>query len=134
MVCCSDSAIKAYTKNSGCPVWAESSNINGHACIHAATWEQAKAHCEADGARLCTQEELSSDCAKNTGCDHHADMVWSSTTCGQTTAGPCPSGWSSNNGHCYAKTPDGGGAKTWQAAQSACELYGAHLVTINDQT
>jgi hypothetical protein len=94
--CCSDTKHKKYHKRNGCSVWGESLDINDIRCIHAATWQEAQNHCAQDGARLCTQEELSADCTKHSGCGHDADMIWSSTPKAQeSTATSCVRGaWS----------------------------------------
>ena len=51
-------------------------------CVHAATYDQAVAMCAADGARLCTVEEMEAGCTMGTGCDHDVDMIWTSEPCG----------------------------------------------------
>merc|ERR1712232_250837 len=67
--------------------------------------------CIADGARLCTAEEMQGRCAAGTGCGHNTDMVWVSSMptgaascsdnvkngdeegvdCGGSCPEPCPS-------------------------------------------
>jgi hypothetical protein len=77
--CCSDVAHTGYSQNSvfGCAVWGGSEIPT---CIHSATYAEAKAHCLANGARLCTQAELISDCTRGSGCSHDTDMIWSMTS------------------------------------------------------
>jgi hypothetical protein len=55
-------------------------------CVHANTWEEAVATCEADGGRLCTLEEIEAGCAYDTGCGHSWDHLWTSSDC--PDAGP----------------------------------------------
>lgn len=50
------------------------------------TWSQANAKCSDMGARLCTEDELSTGCADQTGCWFDQRLVWTSpkTTLGYT--------------------------------------------------
>jgi hypothetical protein len=50
-------------------------------CKFDAGYEEARAHCEAVGARLCTHEELSAEEVKGTDCAFENDAVWSATPC-----------------------------------------------------
>jgi len=74
--CCSDSLIQGWNKRNGCDVWSAS---EVPICFHKENFVGAKSVCAANGARLCTTEELISDCTKGTGCNHDSDMLWSST-------------------------------------------------------
>jgi subtilisin family serine protease len=59
-------------------------------CFRDQTWEDAKSICEAQGARLCTVDELEADVTRGTGCSWDASSVWSSSPCSggyYTTAG-----------------------------------------------
>jgi len=51
-------------------------------CSGDVTWADAKAFCEAAGARLCTVEELQDDETRGTGCGYDTKMVWTSDSCG----------------------------------------------------
>lgn len=48
----------------------------------AATYDEAKAECTAQGMRLCTAEELSDEVCCGSGCGFDAKAVWSSSACG----------------------------------------------------
>ncbi|MCB9787495.1 MAG: putative metal-binding motif-containing protein [Deltaproteobacteria bacterium] len=56
------------------------------ACSGLKTRQQAKAFCEAGGARLCTWTELSNDEAFQSGCSYDTERVWSSTACGTNSS------------------------------------------------
>ena len=75
--CCSDTAIEGWRQWGHCAVWAESDI--GDMCHHSNTYEEARLICKAHGGRLCTKEELLSDCTKWSGCNHDSDMIWSSS-------------------------------------------------------
>jgi hypothetical protein len=98
--CCSDKAHKRYNKRPGCSVWGESLDINQIRCIHSATWQQAYDHCAADGARLCTAEELAADCTRGSGCQHDADMIWSLTPAAEHHELECADGLATTIPHC----------------------------------
>jgi hypothetical protein len=105
--CCSDTRKGTWVKNSQCSVWGESDLPR---CIHAATYQEAEAHCANNGARLCTQYELQNDCTRGSGCSHDYDMIWSSTNafidmrskgernCGKRHQKPCTTQWLPNDG------------------------------------
>lgn len=61
-------------------VCGESSVLYGK-CTGKVTWDDAHSACSNSGARLCTQEELENDEARDTGCNLDKKWVWSSTTC-----------------------------------------------------
>jgi hypothetical protein len=46
-----------------------------------ATFAEASAVCEEDGARLCTKAEIQADCTAGTGCGHDADLIWTGEKC-----------------------------------------------------
>jgi hypothetical protein len=75
--CCSSEDINGWTKNQGCSI---SSKTNTTTCP-VLDWHQANEFCEefAEGSRLCTQEELESNCAKSTECGFDGRLIWSST-------------------------------------------------------
>ncbi len=56
------------------------------ACSGLKTFAQARAFCEASGARLCTWTELTGNEAAQTGCNYDAERVWTSTACGTNSA------------------------------------------------
>ena len=51
-------------------------------CSGHLTWAGAVGFCESAGARLCAEDELQDDEAKNTGCNLDGKMVWTSIPCG----------------------------------------------------
>ena len=69
--CCSDIALSGFTQITGCDVWgaSELTGLNGGSavCHHASTHAEASAICAANGARLCTKDELLGKCTKGTG-------------------------------------------------------------------
>eukprot|EP01048_Picozoa_sp_COSAG05_P021617 COSAG05_NODE_4038_length_1706_cov_0.938395_1_plen_517_part_01 len=80
--CCSDVELPGYQQRNGCDVWAESQFLVGNnGCVHDATLDTAVATCFGDGARLCTLAEVQDRCTAGTGCDHDADMIWTSEGC-----------------------------------------------------
>lgn len=58
-------------------------NKEGGVCAEPSTFADAKAFCEAGGARLCTLDELHNDEASGTGCAMNRKRGWSSTSCGE---------------------------------------------------
>jgi len=77
--CCSDSDLgNDWRKNPGCSVWAESDAQSMGGCNSRKTLLEAEAICSDAGVRLCTAEELQSDCSKSTGCGFDKELVWSS--------------------------------------------------------
>lgn len=50
-------------------------------CPAARTFEDARKHCAAVGARLCTQAEVERDETRGTGCNYDLEHVWTSTPC-----------------------------------------------------
>ena len=50
-------------------------------CLHAKTYEEAEAACATDGARLCTQWEMESQCDNGAACNSDSRYVWTSTQC-----------------------------------------------------
>jgi len=83
--CCSDFAIDGYSDKlaaCGFPVWTESAFGNtGYGCQSDATLAENMAVCAADGARLCSIEEMEAGCTSGTGCGHDADLIWTGTVC-----------------------------------------------------
>jgi len=74
--CCSDTDPGGWSQKGSCSVYT-SSRIP--TCMSATNWDSAAGLCSSAGGRLCTREELESDCAKGGGCGLDYDMVWSST-------------------------------------------------------
>ena len=84
--CCSDSPKSGWVKMSDACPYAESNlldNLNtgmyNVGCPKATTHQGAQKMCADAGARLCTMEELSNDCAATSGCGFDEAMVWSSS-------------------------------------------------------
>ncbi len=50
-------------------------------CLRERTLAFADAACAADGARVCTVEEISNRCTESTGCGINYQWVWSNSTC-----------------------------------------------------
>lgn len=76
--CCADSFIgDGWVKKEGCDVWGES-EIGGQ-CKDAETHQSAAGLCANAGARLCTKDEMTSDCTAGTGCGFDSGMIWTST-------------------------------------------------------
>ena len=85
--CCSDTEIGGWSKrHASCP-WAESDDGGMGGCHHSKTFPEAEAICAAAGARLCTKDELTSDCTRGTGCGHDRDLIWSSGDTAPGSAG-----------------------------------------------
>ena len=76
--CCSDSDIPSWSMHPGCSIWTESDGVRLGSCSELATFAEAEARCADAGARLCTAEELESNCASGTGCGYDSELVWSS--------------------------------------------------------
>ncbi len=75
--CCADSERPNWVKWEHCSVWGESDL--DFRCFHDNTYDEARLICKGHGGRLCTKEELLSDCTKWSGCGHDADLIWSSS-------------------------------------------------------
>ena len=100
---------------------------NGYVCDGSATRT-----CVTDGAWFMDSSGACVACPGNRICDGSTNFV----TCQDGTykkGGGCPSGWTERNDHCYAKNP-GGGGRNRHSAQQACQRFGAHLVTVNDES
>jgi len=79
--CCSDSAREGWN-NTRCPeVWQ---NLNEWQDCAEMTYYDAVGYCASQGARLCTEEELNRDCAKQPSCHFDKRLVWTSRSCGTT--------------------------------------------------
>ena len=74
--CCADVELSPAwpSRRSGCPVWGASNA--GWPCTRDKTFAEAKAICQAVGARLCTATELRSGCTAGTGCQFDFELVW----------------------------------------------------------
>ncbi|XP_035696714.1 snaclec agkisacutacin subunit A-like [Branchiostoma floridae] len=55
---------------------------------------------------------------------------WNGQNCQQ--AGPCQSGWTEYNNHCYKVMTDA--AADWVTSNTSCEALGTNLASIRDQT
>jgi hypothetical protein len=55
--------------------------ISGGADVSHDGWEHALGICMAIGARLCTADEMVAEETRGTGCQHDAEMTWTSTVC-----------------------------------------------------
>lgn len=49
-------------------------------CPSPHTFDEAGLHCSSKGGRLCTYEEVASDCVKDTGCGINSELIWTSTS------------------------------------------------------
>ena len=81
VVCCTDIdplGAPDWVKKDGCSMWTQA-KIHG-VCHHSSTYEDASQLCAnaGEGGRLCTQQELQSECVDRAGCSHEKDLVWSS--------------------------------------------------------
>merc|ERR1719334_899190 len=50
-------------------------------CLYAASYEEAKSHCEDNGYRLCTMDEMLSGLTAQTGCGFDCPYSWVSDSC-----------------------------------------------------
>lgn len=75
--CCSDTQIHGWRRNAGCSVWTESDAWSQGCSI--LNYPDAAALCRSQGGRLCTASEVTSRCARGTGCGHDADFVWTNS-------------------------------------------------------
>ena len=74
-------------------------------CVHAKTFDEAQAICAADGARLCTQAEIESNCDYGSGCNGDSSFIWTSTECTPAPEHVCSrQTWPGTPGPC--RTPD----------------------------
>ena len=74
-----------------CSAWADSYIVNfasansdpddDDGCLHGRTRAFAEEACAADGARLCTADEIVNRCTAGTGCGHDGAVLWSSSPC-----------------------------------------------------
>jgi hypothetical protein len=58
-----------------CSAWGESS-VGSWQCSRDKTFAEAKAICQAAGARLCTVAELEDGCTVGTGCGYDQQLIW----------------------------------------------------------
>lgn len=88
VICCSDQIQPGFRMNDdGCP--AARADFASHGCVNAATLDEAKEICAAEGARLCTSNEMNSrfrglgvvSCTQQLGCGHDSRYVWSAQSC-----------------------------------------------------
>ena len=88
--CCSDAEIGLYQQQNGCDVWVESlftttdaydPDVHQSGCVMEATYSEAVAICEAEGARLCSVLEVEASCTSQTGCGLDQHLIWTSGDC-----------------------------------------------------
>jgi len=106
MRCCSSTEVAGFKKTSclGTDLWTASDSSGFGGCQHKVTFAEADNLCKKMTARLCTRDELEAGCTKETGCDHDADLLWSSTP-GSSTRSPT-----------HVPTRTGGGCKAVSSA------------------
>mmetsp|Transcript_40853 Transcript_40853/g.69825 ORF Transcript_40853/g.69825 Transcript_40853/m.69825 type:complete len:282 (-) Transcript_40853:42-887(-) len=79
--CCSNSKLgPEWVNNPSCPgVWGASEvGPPGEECQLLKTYDEAVAACDAVGARICTADEMLSDCTKDSGCKLNNKISWTS--------------------------------------------------------
>jgi len=80
--CCSRKERVDWLRNDNCDVWHESDKLIGldgeKRCIHAVTYADARAICEANDAYVCTKTEVDDGCVQGSGCQHDMDYIWTS--------------------------------------------------------
>ena len=63
-----------------------SSGFTPSSCTEGATFDEAEALCDAEGARLCTKDEIIEEAlVQDTGCDFDCRSIWTSSSCPTTT-------------------------------------------------
>lgn len=67
----------------------ENPGLSLQACQHGLNYDEAVAFCVSASGRLCTATELEAGCTRGTGCQHDADLVWSSTPGVGSGVGAC---------------------------------------------
>ena len=55
-------------------------------CVEGVTFAFAERHCESEGLRLCTMDEVLADMGRKKGCGFSDDHVWTSTVCSSAAA------------------------------------------------
>lgn len=77
--CCSDTSMQQWKKNEDCDqsVWARS--IFEGKCFLKVNYQSAKEICAASNGRLCSMQELESNCAADSGCRLDKEFIWSSS-------------------------------------------------------
>ena len=86
-----DQTTDARDKNIGvscCSVDGSTGSRPG--CKQGVGYKEAKEHCEANNMRLCTADEINTKKAAGSGCGFDANMVWTSTDCGEKNKCACP--------------------------------------------
>ncbi len=79
--CCSDVDLGGRWKlNHGCTAFAGTIDITETRCPRKMTYSQAEQYCTYAGGRLCTANEVVSDCTAGTGCRFDSEMIWTSST------------------------------------------------------
>merc|ERR1719320_2007915 len=72
---CTTKNVGGWVQQSGCSVYTQSRVPQ----CYESDWDSASELCSTAGGRLCTREELESNCARGGGCGLNTKMVWSST-------------------------------------------------------
>ena len=77
------------------------------------SYEKALVHCTAQGARLCSANELQNDVARGTGCGFDTRLVWTSESCmlepgiyGKIVTGGSSTYNGTTSAACYLKNGD----------------------------
>ena len=78
---CAESAARAIAGSGSATTASTRSHTLG--CPAPLTHSDARDFCHAQGARLCTADELSADAAAGSGCDRDGARVWSSDFCAE---------------------------------------------------
>ncbi|CAE8645393.1 unnamed protein product [Polarella glacialis] len=81
--CCSDQAIPGWVNNRCADIWHKPLASQG--CLEL-EFSDAYNYCIADGGRLCTEDELSRNCASETGCYFDERLVWTRDSCGNLSS------------------------------------------------
>jgi len=76
--CCSDTEKEGWMKRERCDIWSQS-EFDGN-CYDEVNFFEAFLVCAKQGARLCSKDELLSDCTRGSGCGHNGGLIWSIDT------------------------------------------------------
>lgn len=63
---------------------------NNNGCLGNRDFEYARDACAADGARLCTQDEVENGCAADSACGYNDQLIWTNTSCTLPQMRVCP--------------------------------------------
>jgi hypothetical protein len=95
--------------NYGSPLVCGESDLGLGGCSGLMDWVDARDHCEAAGARLCSVAELEADETRATGCGYDKESVWASDACDA-------SGGTGSNGRMFTA----GGSNKASEGSTAC--------------